>query len=294
MHLFEGVGVALVTPFDKEGAVDFAALERVIEFVIRGKIDYLVVLGTTGETSTLSEKEQQEILEFTLQTTDGRRPVVAGIGGNYTAEVVRKLKSWNLDGVDGILSVTPSYNKPTQEGLYAHFAQVAQASPLPVMLYNVPPRTSCNLKAETTLRLAEDFKGQITGIKEASGDMVQAMHLVKGRPEDFLLISGDDLLAMPLIAIGFNGVVSVVANAFPGEYAQLIHMCQAGKYEEARPIMVSMMDKIEILFAENSPAGVKAFLSEMKLIENHLRLPLVPLSSANVERVKQQLYSYSG
>ncbi len=289
MNLFEGVGVALVTPFHRDGEIDYPALEKVINHVIDGHVDYLVTLGTTGESVALNDAEQQEVLAFTLKVTDGRRPVMAGIGGNDTRAVLKKIKTWSLSEADGILSVSPYYNRPSQEGIYQHFAAIAEASSKPVILYNVPSRTSSNISSETTLRLARDFAGKIIGIKEASGNFSQAVQLVKGRPDGFLLLSGDDLIAMPLISMGFDGVISVVANAFPREFSELIHYCQAGKFQDALPLQIALADRIELLFVENNPAGVKAFMAEMGLLQNHLRLPLVPLSEKYMPALRNLL-----
>ena len=289
MQQLKGVGVALVTPFQQDMAVDYAALERLIEYTLRGKADYLVTLGTTGEVATLAEEEQLEVLDFTLNTVAGRVPVVVGVGGNNTQEVLRKLATWPLDGVTAVLSVSPYYSKPSQEGIYQHYAAIAKASPKPVILYNVPGRTSSNVSAETTIRLANDFPGKVIGTKEASGNMVQAMHLIKNRPEGFLLISGDDHVTMPLIACGFDGVISVIANSHPAQFSQLVHMCLNGQFAEARPLQNSLLEKMDMCFVENNPAGVKAFLSEMGIISNHLRLPLVPLSAVHMPKLKSLL-----
>jgi 4-hydroxy-tetrahydrodipicolinate synthase len=261
-------------------------VERMIDFTIRGKIDYLVTLGTTGESATMSEDEQLQVLDFTLQKVNGRVPVVVGIGGNNTAAVVDKLKKWPLDNVVAVLCVSPYYNKPSQEGIYQHYAALANASPKPVILYNVPGRTSSNIAAETTIRLANDFSN-IIGIKEASGNMVQCMHLIKNRPQGFLLISGDDHVTLPLIACGFDGVISVIANSSPAEFCQLVHMAMAGNFAEARKFQSAMLDKMDMLFVENNPAGVKAFLAEMGLIKNYLRLPLVPLSEKWMDKLRK-------
>ena len=279
--------MALVTPFNADHTIDFASLERLINYTIRGKVDYLVTLGTTGEVATLSEEEQLEVLSFTLEKANGRVPVVVGIGGNNTQEIVRKLRSWPLDKVAAVLSVSPYYNKPSQEGIYQHYAAVANASPVPVILYNVPGRTASNISVDTTLRLARDFAGKIVGTKEASGNMVQCMHLAKHRPEGFALISGDDHITLPLIACGFDGVISVIANSSPSEFCQLVHLALDGKYEAARPLQSALIDKMDMLFVENNPAGVKAFLAEMGIIQNQLRLPLVPLSSKHMEALRK-------
>jgi 4-hydroxy-tetrahydrodipicolinate synthase len=289
MAQFGGVGVALVTPFAADHSIDFAALERLIEHTVRGKVDYLVSLGTTGEVATLSNEEQLQVLQFTLDKASGRLPVVVGIGGNDTQSIIRKLTTWPLQGVAAVLSVSPYYNKPSQEGIYQHYAAIAAASPKPVILYNVPGRTGSNISVETTLRLAHDFAGKIIGTKEASGNMVQCLHLAKNRPAGFSLISGDDHMTLPLIACGFDGVISVVANSHPAKFCQLVHMALAGDFAGARPFLCELLDVMDMLFVENNPAGVKAFLAELGIISNHLRLPLVPLSNAQHERLRQLL-----
>lgn len=289
MNQLKGVGVALVTPFNADSSIDFASLERLIDYNIRGKADYFVTLGTTGEVATLWDEEQLEILAFTLEKVNGRLPVVVGIGGNDTAEIIEKMQHWPLQDAAAILSVSPYYSKPSQEGLYQHYSAIAKASPKPIILYNVPGRTASNISAETTIRLAKDFNGKIIGTKEASGNMVQAMHLLKNRPADFLLISGDDHLTLPLLACGFDGVISVIANCSTAEFCQLVHMALAGNFIEARKFQAALLDKMDMCFVENNPAGVKAFLSEMGIIQNYLRLPLVPLSAHYHQQLKKLL-----
>jgi len=286
MISLRGVGVALITPFKEDFSVDYDALERVLEYVIKGKVNYIVTLGTTGETTTLSEVEKVAILNFTYDKVNGRVPIVVGIGSNNTAEVIDNIKAWPLDKAAAILSVSPAYNKPSQEGIYKHYAAIANSTKKNIILYNVPGRTCSNISAETTIRLANNFKN-IIGTKEASGNMVQCMHLAKNRPEGFLLISGDDHVALPLFACGFDGVISVAANCFAAEYCMLVHRALDGNWELARTVLYKLLDGLDLLFAENNPAGAKAFMAEMKLIENVLRLPLVPLSEAWQEKVRQ-------
>lgn len=285
MALLQGVGVALITPFKADFSVDYEALDRVIDYVIKGRVNYLVTLGTTGETATLSEKEKIAILTHTLEKVNGRVPVVAGVGGNNTQEVIRQIQTWPLDGVAALLSVSPYYNKPPQEGIYRHYAAIAQSTDRNILLYNVPGRTASNITPETTFRLAADFKN-IIGTKEASGNMEQCMHLVRDRPEGFLLISGDDHITLPLIALGFDGVISVAANCFAADFTRLVHYALQGNYTEANHFQQKLLEGIDLLFAENNPAGAKAFLAEMGLIENVLRLPLIPLSEKWMERVR--------
>lgn len=285
MALLSGVGVALVTPFRSDFSVDYDALDRLIEYVIKGRVNYLVTLGTTGEAATLSEKEKLEVLEHTYAQVNGRVPVVVGIGGNNTAEVVECIKTWPLEKAAAILSVSPYYVKPSQEGIYQHYAAIARSTDKNIILYNVPGRTSSNITAATTFRLANDFKN-IIGTKEASGNMEQCLRLAKDRPEGFLLISGDDHITLALIACGFDGVISVAANCFASDFSRLVHYALEGNFAEANHFQHKLLDGIDLLFAENNPAGVKAFLAEMGLIENVLRLPLVPVSEPVLERVK--------
>ena len=281
-----GVGVALVTPFNKDFSIDFSSLSTLIDYTINNGADYLVTLGTTGEVATLDEAEQLEVLKHTLHHTDGRVPVVAGVGGNNTSSLVKKLESWPLEKVTAVLSVSPYYSKPSQKGLYQHYATLARASSKPIILYNVPGRTASNISADTTIRLANDFSN-IIGTKEASGNMVQCMHLVKNCPEDFLLISGDDHLTLPLIACGFHGVISVAANSFPHQFCSLVHAALDNDFATARNFQNALLQKMDLLFAENNPAGVKAFLAEAGIIQNILRLPLVPLGEPHATEVKR-------
>jgi 4-hydroxy-tetrahydrodipicolinate synthase len=285
MALLSGVGVALVTPFNINFEVDYGALDRIIDYVIKSKVNYIVTLGTTGETATLSEQEKLKVLEYTYEKVNSRIPVVVGIGGNNTAEVIHCLKTWPLEKAAAVLSVSPYYNKPSQEGIYRHYAAIAQSTHKDIILYNVPGRTSSNISVETTLRLANDFKN-IIGTKEASGNMVQCMHLAKNRPPGFLLISGDDHIALPLIALGFDGVISVAANCFAAEFTRLVHYALEGNFSEANHFQYKLLEGFDLLFAENNPAGVKAFMSEKGLLENVLRLPLLPLSDHWMKQVK--------
>lgn len=274
-----GTGVALVTPFHKQGSIDFGSFEKLIEYTITKGVNYLVVLGTTGEASTLSKDEKKALIEFAKEVIDDRVPIVVGVGGNNTQEVIDQLKLIDDDGIDAILSVTPYYNKPTQRGLYLHFRQIAYSTPLPIILYNVPGRTSVNLKPETTLQLAAEFDN-IVGIKEASGNFAQIMEIIRQRPKGFLVISGDDALTMPLIAAGANGVISVVANAYPKSFSAMVNAALKGNLNEARDIHYKLLPFIEALFADGSPGGIKAALEQMKIVLNHLRLPIVKVNKA--------------
>jgi 4-hydroxy-tetrahydrodipicolinate synthase len=276
---FQGTGVALVTPFHKYGAVDFGSIERIVEHTITNHADYLVVLGTTGEAPTLSKDEQHAVIEFVIETVNGRLPIVLGMGGNNTQEVVNCIKSASFEGIDAILSVCPYYNKPKQKGIYYHYKTIASASPVPVILYNVPARTGVNINAETTLQLANGFKN-IIAVKEASGNFTQVMDIIKNKPKDFLVISGDDALTLPLMSLGADGVISVVANAFPAEFSDLVNLCLKGKFSDARQVHFQLIDIINALFEDGSPGGIKAALQILGLCENNLRLPVVKVNKS--------------
>jgi 4-hydroxy-tetrahydrodipicolinate synthase len=271
-----GTGVALVTPFTSNKAIDEAALSRVIEFVIAGGVEYIVTLGTTGETPTLAREEKVRIARFTIEVVNNRLPVVIGAGGSDTKEVIREIEKLPTDHAVAILSASPYYSKPSQEGLYQHYKAIAEASPKPVLIYNVPGRTARNVNASTVLRLAE--LTNIAGIKEAGGDMAQCATILRDCPEDFLVVSGDDALAFPQIATGMHGVISVAANSFPQTFSNMVRAALKGDLKKAKKLNDSLIEGYELLFVENNPAGVKAALTELGLIENELRLPLVPLS----------------
>ncbi len=281
----KGTGVAIITPFKSTMEVDFDALEKLIDFIVKDGIEYIVTLGTTGETPTLDTEEKYDIINFTFEKVNNRVPVVVGIGGNNTKEVMENLQSFPLEKAAAVLSASPYYNKPSPEGIFQHYKNVAAASPVPVILYNVPGRTGSNLTAETTLRLAKEVEN-ICGIKEASGNMVQCMHILRDRPGDFLVVSGDDHLTLPLIACGMDGVISVAANCFPKDFSDMVRYCLKGDFASARPLHYKCLEGNDLLFAENNPAGVKAFLYELGIIENVLRLPLVPLSDDVYKKVK--------
>lgn len=282
-----GTGVALVTPFDLNEAVDYDALGKLIDFDIENGVEYVITLGTTGETPTLTKQEKLDIVNFTYEKVNGRVPVVVGIGGNSTKDVIENFKSFPLEKATAVLSASPYYNKPSQEGIYQHYKALAAASPKPIILYNVPGRTGSNMTAETTLRLAKEKN--IAGMKEASGNMVQCMHILRDKPEDFLLVSGDDHVAMPLIACGMDGVISVAANCFPKDFSEMIRLSLKGDFAAARPLHYKCLEGNDLLFAENNPAGVKAFLYELGIIKNVLRLPVVPLSDGIHQKVKAYL-----
>jgi 4-hydroxy-tetrahydrodipicolinate synthase len=286
--LFQGTGVAIVTPFRDDESVDFVSMGRVIEHIIEGKVEYIVALGTTGESVTLNTDEKIAVINFVIEAVNGRLPVVMGIGGNNTCEVERSVKAIcdeNLS-LSGILSVSPYYNKPGQEGIYQHYRKIASASTLPLIIYNVPGRTGGNMTAATTLRLAADFKN-IVAIKEASGDLNQINHILKNKPRDFMVISGDDQLALPMISLGASGVISVSANAFPAEYSEMIRIALKGKFRKAQEIQNALLDIMDAHFAEGNPGGVKASLAIKKLIQNKLRLPLCPVSKSLYSRLQE-------
>lgn len=274
---FKGTGVAVVTPFHDSGNIDFGSFGKIIEHLIAGGINYIVALGTTGESATLSKDEKIAVLEFVIDTVAKRIPVVAGLGGNNTQEVINTLKATSFDGIDAILSVCPYYNKPQQRGLYNHYKAIAGASPVPVILYNVPGRTSSNLTAETTLKLAADFPN-IIGIKEASGNLLQCMEIIKERPQGFLVISGDDALTLPIIALGGDGVISVVANAFPRLFSEMVNLCLKGKFNKARTLHYSLLEFTNSMFMDGNPSGIKASMEMLGLCKSIVRLPLVKVN----------------
>lgn len=283
-----GTGVALVTPFKENKSVDFESLQKLIDFVIEGGVNYVVTLGTTGETPTLSKEEKIEIINATFTFVSNRVPVVVGIGGNNTASIVKDIETFPLEKATAILSASPYYNKPSQEGIYQHYKELASATTKPVILYNVPGRTGSNIAASTTIRLANDFSN-INGIKEASGNMNQCMQILRDKPQEFLVVSGDDNLALAQIACGMRGVISVAANCFPKDFSQLVSCALEDDFDAARKINNILLQGYDLLFAENNPAGVKAFLTELGVINNYLRLPLVPLSESIHKQVKEYL-----
>lgn len=283
-----GMGVALVTPFKHDKSIDFDALGRLIEYQIENSVDFLVVLGTTAETPTLSSAERLEVRRFVSEHVAGRVPLVAGMGGNNTAALLEEIRTSDLSDFSAILSVVPYYNKPSQEGLYQHYAAVAQASPLPVILYNVPGRTGVNMAPETTLRLARDFDN-IIGIKEASGNIAQMDEIIKNKPEDFMVISGDDGITYPLLMLGAVGVISVIGNAFPREFSLMVRLAREGDYRQALLIHHRFTELFKLLFVDGNPAGVKCALHAMGFIENELRLPLVPTRLATYEQIRRVL-----
>ena len=281
----KGMGVALITPFKDDESIDFDALSKLIEYQIQNGIDYLVVLGTTAETPTLTEQEKNEVLSFVIERVKERVPIVLGLGGNNTRGIVERLKTESFQGVDAILSVVPYYNKPSQEGIYQHYKAIASATKLPVILYNVPGRTGVNMTAETTLRLAREFDN-IVAIKEASGNITQMDDIIKNKPKDFMVISGDDGITFPLITLGAVGVISVLGNAFPREFSRMVRLALEGDYANALLIHHKFTELFELLFVDGNPAGVKSILSSMGYIRNRLRLPLVPTRITTYEKIR--------
>jgi 4-hydroxy-tetrahydrodipicolinate synthase len=286
MKKFKGTGVAIVTPFKSDSSIDFISMGRVINHVIDGGVDYIVLMGTTGESVTLTKDEKKALTSYVIEAVDNKVPVVIGIGGNNTQEIINYIKQADLSGISGILSVAPYYNKPSQKGMFQHFKAIATCSSLPVILYNVPGRTSSNISAETCLQLAHECEN-IVAIKEASGDLTQIMKIVKGKPENFSLISGDDLLTIPIIAAGGIGVISVLANAFPMQCSQMVNHALGNNFEAARTIQFRLIEMVEMLFREGNPSGVKAAMSAMKLCQNTLRLPLVPVSDQLFDQIQK-------
>ena len=288
MHQFAGTGVALVTPFNSDNSINFTSLEKLVNHVIEGGVNFLVALGSTGETPTLSREEQQQVLSFIVSKANGRVPVVCGIAGNNTAEVVNNVKTYDLTGVAGILSASPHYNKPSQEGIYLHFKAIAEATKLPIILYNVPGRTGSNMAAATTLRLANEFSN-IVAVKEASGNLSQCMDLVAGKPAHFAVLSGDDDLILPQAAISMEGVISVAANSFPKDFTTMVAHALNGDFAVARKLHYKLIDGIRLLFAEGNPTGVKCTLDELGVCSAHVRLPLVPATDALRTQIKAYL-----
>lgn len=287
-NYLRGTGVALVTPFTLTEQVDYPALSAIIEHCIRGGVDYLVSLGTTGEAVTLTPEEKRGVLEHTIHCCAGRIPVVVGIGGSNTQELCREMQELNPNGIAAILSSSPSYNKPSQEGIYQHYMKLAAASPLPLILYNVPGRTASNILAETTLRLAH-ASDRFAAIKEASGDLTQACKIIKDRPGNFLVLSGDDPLALGLVAMGGDGVISVIANAYPGIFSSMIRSALHEKFSDAAQLNLRLSDLHKWLYIDGNPAGIKAAMSKLSLCENALRLPLVPVSESTSRKLQEEM-----
>lgn len=288
MKKIYGTGVALVTPFDTNNEVDYPALEKLVNFQIENGIDYLVVLGTTAETPTLSSEEQQKVIDFIVKVNQKRLPVVLGVGSNNTASVLKSIQNVNTNDMDAILSVSPYYNKPSQEGIYQHFKAIAEVSPLPIILYNVPSRTGSNILPETVIRLANDFEN-IIGIKEAAGDFEQALELIRTKPKDFLVISGEDKLALPLVLAGGAGVISVLGQALPEQFSKMIQLGLESHVKEAYEIFYKLSPAVDLIFEEGNPVGIKSILSSLQICNENVRLPLVNASAG----LKQKLITFA-
>jgi 4-hydroxy-tetrahydrodipicolinate synthase len=286
MNAFKGLGVAMITPFKKDLSVDVDALKNLTNHLVENGADYLVVMGTTGETPALDKEDKKLVLDTILTTNAGRKPIVLGMGGNNTHELCLQLDRMETAGISAILSVAPYYNKPTQNGMFEHYKAVSEHSKLPIILYNVPGRTGSNMLADTTLRIAYDCRNVI-GIKEASGNIEQVMTIIKDRRKDFLVISGDDAITLPLIASGADGVISVVGNAFPNEFGNMVHHALKGEFAEARALHYRLLEITQLMFVEGNPAGVKEVLSHLDICEHYLRLPLVPVSQVTSERMRR-------
>ena len=287
----KGTGVAIVTPFRKDDSIDFKALAKLVDYQINNNIDYIVVLGTTGEPATLNNDEKHAIINTVIESVNKRVPILVGIGGNHTQETIHKIKSFDFTNIDGVLSVAPYYNRPTQAGIFEHFKAISSVCPLPLIVYNVPSRTAVNMTSETTLKLAHEFEN-IVAVKEASGNMVQIMEILRDKPKNFQVISGDDALTFPMICMGCTGVISVVANAFPKEFSEMVSLALTKKYDHSAAIHFKMLDIIATLFEEGSPSGVKAALEIKGLITNHVRLPLVNLSISAYQKLEAQIRAF--
>ncbi|MFW5706931.1 MAG: 4-hydroxy-tetrahydrodipicolinate synthase [Bacteroidota bacterium] len=283
---FQGTGVAIITPFHRDGSIDFKSFENLIDFQIEQKVDYIVFLGTTGESVTLNEDEKAAVLNFGLEMVDNRVPVVTGMGGNNTRQIINQIRSTDFTGISAILSVSPYYNKPQPRGIYNHYKAIAGESPVPVIMYNVPSRTGSNMDSETVLKIANEVPN-ILGIKEASGDLAQCSRIIKARPDEFLVISGDDALTLPFMAIGGDGVISVIANAFPGEFSQMVKYCLENDYVKARELHFKLAEIIEAIYADGSPSGVKALLDIKGLSKNNVRLPLAKVGKSTYNLLSQ-------
>ncbi len=288
---FKGTGVAIVTPFREDGCINFQSLEKIINNIIENKVNFIVALGTTGESSTMSHDEKYAVIDFVIETVNKRVPVVVGAGSNSTQDVVNFIKERNFQNIDAILSVCPYYNKPNPEGIFLHFKTIAGASPVPVIIYNVPGRTSCNIDAATTLRIAGEIPNVI-GIKEASGNIEQCMTIINNRPENFLVLSGDDMLTLPLIAAGADGVISVMANAFPKDFSDMVKSALKGDFKKANEIHYGLFDIMKTVFSEGNPSGIKAALEILELSQSNLRLPLVNISENTYKNLKTLINEY--
>jgi 4-hydroxy-tetrahydrodipicolinate synthase len=285
INKFKGTGVALVTPFHKDGSIDFKSFKKVIERCLDGKVEYLVPLGTTGETATLTANERKAVIDFVIEIADKKVPVVLGLGGNNTQEILHSIEELDFAGIDAILSVSPYYNKPSQRGICQHYKMIANACPVPVILYNVPSRTGSNMDADTTLELAHDVKNVI-GIKEASGNLEKIMKIIQKKPKDFLVISGDDVLTLPIISCGGDGVISVIANAYPRDYSEMVRAALDGNFEKAKKYHYKLLEITHAIFVDGSPSGVKGLLNVLHVCSEYVRLPLVSVPKAVMNRLE--------
>ena len=283
LNKLKGTGVALVTPFHKDGSIDFKAFKKLIERCIDGKVEYLVPLGTTGESATLSANERQAVIDFVIEVVEKNVPIVLGLGGNNTQEIMNSMDDLNFDGIDAVLSVSPYYNRPSQRGIFQHYKMIANACPVPLILYNVPSRTGSNIDADTTLQLANEVKNVI-GIKEASGNLEKAMKIINLKPKDFLVISGDDMLTLPILACGGDGVISVIANAYPRDFSEMVRLGLSGNFEKARKLHYKLHDITHSIFVDGNPSGIKGLLSVLNISTEQVRLPLTCVNKAVMNR----------
>lgn len=279
----KGTGVALVTPFHKDGSIDFKSFRKLVDRCIDGKVEYLVPLGTTGESATMTTNEKKAVVDFVIEITDKRVPIVLGLGGNSTQEVLSTLEEFDFDGIDAILSVSPYYNRPSQRGIFQHYKMIGNASPVPVILYNVPSRTGSNIDSETTLQLANEIKN-IIGIKEASGNLEKAMKIIQHKPKDFLVISGDDVITLPFLACGGDGVISVISNAYPKDFSEMVRLALDGNYDRARKIHYKLLDVMHAIFVDGNPSGIKGLLTALDICSEHVRLPLTSVTKSAINK----------
>ncbi len=286
----KGTGVALVTPFHKDGSIDFKAFKKLIERCLEGKVEYLVPLGTTGESATLTVTERSAVIDFVIEIAEKRVPIVLGLGGNSTQEILSTIEEYSFEGIDAILSVSPYYNRPSQRGIYQHYKMIANECPVPVILYNVPSRTGSNIDAETTLQLAHDVPN-IIGIKEASGNMEKVMNLISKKPKDFLIISGDDILSLPILACGGDGVISVISNAYPKDFSEMVRLALNGNFEKARKLHYKLLGITHDIFIDGNPSGIKGLLNVMDICSEHVRLPLMSVNKTIMNRFEVMINS---
>jgi 4-hydroxy-tetrahydrodipicolinate synthase len=283
LNKLKGTGVALVTPFHKDGSIDFKSFRKIIDRCIDGKVEYLVPLGTTGEAATLTENEKRAIVDFVLEINDKRIPVVLGLGGNNTQEILNTIEEFDFEGIDAVLSVSPYYNRPSQRGIIQHYKMIGNACPVPLILYNVPSRTGSNMDADTTLQLANEVKN-IVGIKEASGNLEKAMKIIKNKPKDFLVISGDDVISLPMIACGADGVISVISNAYPKDFSEMIRIALDGNFEKSRKMHYKLLEIMHAIFIDGNPSGVKGLMTAMGICSEHVRLPLTAVNKSAINK----------